>query len=41
MLSGKIGEKTLEELLINDNYEYDCAIWTGFSLFEYISNDLL
>ena len=41
MLSGKIGDKTLEELLINENYEYDYSIWTGFSLFEIFSNDPL
>ena len=33
IMSGKIGDKTLGELLINDNHQYDYAIWTGFSLF--------
>ena len=33
IMSGKIGDKTLSELLINDQHQYDYAIWTGFSLF--------
>ena len=41
LLSEKIGGKTLEELLINENYEYDYTIWTGFGLFENFSNDPL
>ena len=41
MFQGKIGDKTLEELLINKNYEYDYSIWTGFFLFDIFSNDPL
>ena len=32
IMSGKIGDKTLGELLLNDT-QYNYAIWTGFSLF--------
>ena len=35
MFPGIIGNKTLEELLINKNYEYDHLIWTGFILFKF------
>ena len=41
MSSKIIGVKTLDELLINEKYEYNYAIWTGFSLFENFSNDPL